>query len=187
MKNHVAMAVMQINALDDSTDGEIVLTAEADGFEISQGRATEQLDLAQAERWLNRYWKILLETLNRLCNQRGRPESVSLKLLVEGLCKLYEYETGGLVTAHAMKGDDYASRVETDAGRFVTLAVEAMLPDQSWFEQHVAQSIRAESFLPGRQKTRAVQLIAITRDFVARRNEPLTRPIVRHLTNMPSD
>lgn len=166
MKNCVATAVLQFNTLDDSTHGDIVLTAESHGFEAA---TSGQLDFAQMERWLNGYWKILIETLNSLCDQRGRLESVSLKLAVEELCKLYEYETETLVTAHAMNGNDYTGRVETDAGRFVTAAVENMLPDQSWFEQHPARSNRAESFVPGRENFRAVQAIAIMRDFVARR------------------
>jgi hypothetical protein len=171
LENYIATVVLQVNTLDDTTQGEMLLTAVAQGFELSQAAASG-LDFAQMERWLNGYWKILTETLNSLCDQRGRPECVSLKLVTEELCKRYEYETGGLVTAHAMKQDEYTGRVETDAGHFVTAAVEAMLPDQSWFEQHAARSKRAESFLPGRKKDRAVQIIAIMRDFVARRLGP---------------
>jgi hypothetical protein len=180
MKNCVATAVLQVNTLDDSAHGEIFLTAEAHGFDLSQAAASGQLDFAQIERWLNGYWKILTETLTSLCDQRGRPEGVSLKLVVEELCKLYEYETETPVTAHAMKGNDFTGRVETDAGRFVTAAVEAALPDQSWFERHAVQSKRAERFLPGREKIRAVQIIAIMRDFVARRRTGRPEHLAAH-------
>jgi hypothetical protein len=78
IKNCVAAAVLQFKTLDDSTHGEIVLTAEAHGFEAE---SSGQLDFAQMEQWLNGYWKILIETLNSLCDRRGRPESVSLHLI----------------------------------------------------------------------------------------------------------
>jgi hypothetical protein len=179
MRNCATAVVLEVDALDDSTDGEIILTAEAHGFELSQA-APGQLDFAQMERWLNRYWTILSETFNSLSDRRGRPEGVSLKLVVAELCKLYEYETETPVTAHAMKGVDFTGRVETDAGRFVTAAVEAMLPDQSWFERRAVQSKRAESFLPGREKIRAVQIIAIMRDFVARRRTGAPERLAAH-------
>jgi hypothetical protein len=96
--------------------------------------------------------------------------------LVEELCQLWEQETGKPVTAHGFVKDAYTSRVETDAGRFVTAAVEAMLPDKSWFDQHpqFAHSVRAETFLADDryQPNRAGQILVIMRDFVARRRRP---------------
>jgi hypothetical protein len=166
----------QIEALDDTTDGEIALTALYRHFDRSQTAASEEFGLPDAECWLNGYWNVLVETLNRLNDQRGVQERVSLKLLVEELCQLWEQETGKPVTAHGFVKDVYTSRVETDAGRFVTAAVEAMLPDKSWFDQHpqFAHSVRAETFLPDeqgnrRQRDRARQILVIMRDFVARR------------------
>jgi hypothetical protein len=175
IKKSIATVALQFNALDDSTHGEIFLIAEVHGFELSQAAALGQLDLAQMERWLNGYWSILSETLNGLCDRRGRPGAVSLKLAIEELCKIYERETGDLVTAHAMKQDKYTGCVETDGGRFVTTAVEALLPDQDWFEQHVAfaDSTRAKILRPGRHPDRARQAIVIMKDFVAHRAKPL--------------
>ena len=46
-----------------------------------------------AERWLNGCWDVPLETLRTLSDRRGAQERVSLKLLVEELCNLYERET----------------------------------------------------------------------------------------------
>ena len=73
---------------------------------------------------------------------------MSLKLLVEQLCELWERETGRPVTAHGMIKLEYTQRTETEAGRFVTSAVEAMLPESSWFDEHseFSQPIRAETF-----------------------------------------
>ena len=166
----------QIEALDDTTDGEIALTAVCRNFERSQTAASEEFGLVDAERWLNGYWNVLVETRNTLSDQRGAQERGSLKLLVVELCSLWERETGEPVAAHGIKGDVYTSRAETTSGRFVTAAVEAMLPDKSWFDQHpqFANSVRAETFLPDeqgnrRQRDRARQILVIMRDFVARR------------------
>jgi hypothetical protein len=166
----------QIETLDDNTDGQIFLTALHRHFDRSQTVASEDFGLVDAEFWLNGYWSGLVETLHTLDDQRGAQERVSLKLLVEELCQLWEQETGKPVTAHGFAKDVYTSRVETDAGRFVTAAVEAMLPDKSWFDQHpqFAHSVRAETFLPDeqgnrRQRDRARQILVIMRDFVARR------------------
>ncbi len=133
-----------------------------------------------AECWLNGYWDVLVETLNRLNDRRGGQERISLKLLVEELCHLYERETEELVTAHGIKGDEYTSHVETTSGRFVTEAVQAMLPENAWFDQHAefARSLRAETFLPGekesqRQRALARQILVIMMDFVARWPRPV--------------
>lgn len=170
---------VQFETLDDATDGEIGLTAVHRKFELSQTAASEEFGLLDAEYWLNGYWSVLVETLNRLNDRRGAQERVSLKLLVEELCQLWEQETGKPVTAHGLAKDVYASRVETDAGRFVTAAVEAMLPEKAWFDQHAefARSVRAETFLPDekgdrRQRDRARQILVIMKDFVARRSKP---------------
>jgi hypothetical protein len=166
----------QIETLDDNTDGQIAPTALRRNFELAQTVASEEFGLVDAERWLNGYWNVLVETRNTLSDQRGAQERGSLKLLVVELCSLWERETGEPVTAHGIKGDEYTSRAETTSGRFVTAAVEAMLPDKSWFDQHsqLAHSVRAKTFLPDeqgnrRQRDRARQILVIMRDFVARR------------------
>jgi hypothetical protein len=162
----------KIETLDDNTNSQIALTALYRNFELSQTAASEEFGLLDAECWLNGYWNVLVETLNRLNDQRGAQERVSLKLLVEELCQRWEQETGKPVTAHGFVEDVYTSRVETDAGRFVTAAVEAMLPDKSWFDQHTqfAHSVRAKTFLPDHQCDRARQVLVIMS--VARRRRP---------------
>jgi hypothetical protein len=168
--------LMQIEALDDTTDGQIALIAICRKFELSQPIAAKEVGLVEVERWLNGYWDVLLETLHTLSDRRGAQERVSLKLLVEELCNLYERETEQLVTAHAIKEDVYTSHVETPAGRFVTAAVEAMLPDQSWFDRHIqfADAVCADTLLLDeqgnhRRVARARQILAIMRNFVSRR------------------
>jgi hypothetical protein len=174
----------QIEALDDTTDGEIALTALYCNFERSQTAASEEFGLPDAECWLNGYWNVLVETLHTLNDERGAQERVSLKFLVEELCSLYERETEEPVAAHGVKDDVYTGCAETKSGRFVTAAVEAMLPDKSWFDQHpqFAHSVRAETFLPDDryQWDRARQVLVIMMDFVARRHRPAKRPRIRH-------
>ena len=80
----------KIETLDDNTNSQIALTALYRNFELSQTAASEEFGLLDAECWLNGYWNVLVETLNRLNDQRGAQERVSLKLLVEELCNLYE-------------------------------------------------------------------------------------------------
>lgn len=174
----------QIETLDDNTDGQIAPTALHRNFERSQTVASEEFGLVDAERWLNGYWNVLVETRNTLSDQRGAQERCSLKLLVVELCSLWERETGEPVTAHGIKGDEYTSRAETTSGRFVTAAVEAMLPDKSWFDQHsqFAHSVCAQTFLPGdgHQLDRARQVLGIMKDFVDQRPRRSRRPRIRH-------
>jgi hypothetical protein len=164
---HTLMA--QLQTLDTNTDGEIFHTAARRKFDLSQATGRD-FTLADAERWLNNYLYVLVDTLSELNRRRGAAERVSLKLLVEQLCELWERETGSRVTAHGQVKDVYTGRAETAAGRFVTAAVEAMLPDQFWFEDHAAfaRLARAKTFLPGRQQDRARQILVIMRDFVKR-------------------
>jgi hypothetical protein len=175
----------QIETLDDNTDGQIFLTALYRNFELSQTAASEEFGLLDAECWLNGYWSVLVETLNSLNDQRGAQERVSLKLLVEELCNLYERETEEPAAAHGVKGDVYTACAETKSGRFVTAAVGAMLPDKSWFDGHsqYANLVRAETFLPDeqawrRQRARARQVLVIMKDFVARRARPVEVPTI---------
>jgi hypothetical protein len=170
----------QIEPLDDNTDGQIAPTALRRYFELSQTVASEEFGLVDAECWLNGYWNVLVETRNTLSDQRGAQERCSLKLLVVELCTLWERETEEPAAAHGVKRDVYTACVETKSGGFVTAAVEAMLPDKSWFDRHsqYANSVRAETFLPDeqglrRQRARARQVIVIMKDFVRRRPRPV--------------
>lgn len=173
VRQGAATLLMHAEMLDGNAEGEIFETAMIRGFDLSQVITSDDFGLVQIETWLNGYANILFETLNRLNDRRGAEERVTLKLMVEELCKIYEHETGMLVAAHAMKGDEYTARVETDAGRFVTAAVEALLPDQAWSEQRAefANSSRATTFLAGHQPDRARHIVDIMKGFVARRGK----------------
>jgi hypothetical protein len=172
----------QIETLDDNTDGQIFLTALYRHFDRSQTVASEDFGLVDAEFWLNGYWSGLVETLRTLDDQRGAQERVSLKLLVEELCSLWERETGEPVAAHGVKGGVYTACAETNSGRFVTAAVEAMLPDKSWFDQRTqfAHSVRVNTFPPDdrHQRDRARQVLVIMMDFVARRPRLVEVPTI---------
>lgn len=117
---------------------------------------------------------LLLEVVDEaLCalNERGGADGrVSLRLLVQELCKLWECETGRPVTAHGMTKLEYTQRTETEAGRFVPAAVEAMLPEPAWFDDHSQFSgpVRAMTFLTSNSPHRARQILVIMRDFVRR-------------------
>jgi hypothetical protein len=175
--DRVGARLSQMHLIDDTTDSQIADTALGRKFEISQTAGSEGCGLADAERWLDDYRDVLDRTIKRLNMRRGAQERVSLKLLVEELCALWKRETGLRATAHGFVKDVYTSRTETDAGRFVTAAVEAMLPSQSWINEHAkfAHSVRAETFLPDepgkdrRRKSRARQVLVIMRAFSATR------------------
>jgi hypothetical protein len=162
----------QSQSLDTNADSEILLIAIRHRFDPLQTYPPD-FGLADAEQWLNVYWNVVDEALCELNKRHGAEERVSLKLLVEQLCELWEREASRPVTAHGMTKLDYTQRTETEAGRFVTAAVEAMLPESSWFDEHGAFSypVRAMTFLPSRQADRARQILVIMRDFVKRRSK----------------
>jgi hypothetical protein len=129
LKNSAEALQKQLHLVDDTTESQVADTALLRKFEMSC--TTKQLSLAEAERWLQGYRDVLDKTLERLKVRRGAQERVSLKLLVEELCALWERETGLPATAHGIVKDAYTHRAETDAGRFVTAAAEATLPDKA--------------------------------------------------------
>jgi hypothetical protein len=161
----------QGQSLDTNADGEILLTTLQHRFDPLQ-TCPPDFGLTEAEQWLSAYWNVVDQTLCRLNERGGAEERVSLKFLVEQLCELWERETGHPVTAHGMIKLEYSQRTETEAGRFVTSAVEAMLPESSWFDEHeFSRPIRATTFLPFWQADRARQILVIMRGFVKRRSK----------------
>jgi hypothetical protein len=157
-------------SLDTNTEAKIFPIAMQRHFDPLQAIGPD-CDLAKVEHWLNAYWNVLVATLSELNSRRGAEERVSLKLLIEQLCKLWEHETGCSVTAHGQVKDVRTGRAETRAGKFVTAAVEAMLPHQAWFDQRTdfVHSVRAQTFLPRCQGARARQVLGIMKNFVKRR------------------
>jgi hypothetical protein len=170
IKTCAETTMAQGQSLDTNADGEILLATLQHRFDPLQ-TCPPDFGLTEAEQWLSAYWNVVDQTLCRLNEKGGAEERVSLKLLVEQLCEFWERETGRLVTAHGMIKLEYTQRTETEAGRFVTSAVEAMLPESSWFDEHreFSQPIRAQTFRPYRQADRARQILVIMRDFVKRR------------------
>ena len=171
LQDCVETLLAQSQSLDTNTDGAISVTAWQRKFDLSQATSLGS-GLADVESWLNGYWDVLTTTLNKFNGRGGAEERVSLKLLVEQLCEFWERETDSQVTAHGQIKGLYTGQAETASGRFVTAAVEAMLPGQSWFEEHAefAHSVRAKTFLPGGQEHRARQILVIMRDFVKRQS-----------------
>jgi hypothetical protein len=149
LRDRVYELMMQSQALDTATGGELFVTAAKRKFDLSQITGLD-FCLADTECWLNGYVAVVFETLNGLNTRRGPSERVSLKSLVELLCELWERETGNRVTVPAQVNDEQTYRTEIHASRFVTAAVEAMLPDKSWFDEYAdrAQRFRTEIFLP---------------------------------------
>jgi hypothetical protein len=163
--------IAQSQSLDTNADGKILVTAIRYRFDSLQTYSPD-FGLVDAEQWLNAYWNVVDQTLCELNERRGAEERVSLKLLVEQLCELWERETGRRVTAHGMNKLEYTQTTETEAGRFVSAAVEALLPQSSWFDEHseFSHSARAKTFLPSRQADRARHILVIMKDFVNRRS-----------------
>ena len=60
----------QLQTLDTNTDGKIFLTAARRKFDLSQATGRD-LALADAERWLNNYLYVLVDTLSELNGRRG--------------------------------------------------------------------------------------------------------------------
>jgi hypothetical protein len=136
----------QSQSLDTNADGEILRIAIRHGFDLYQTYPAD-FSLAHAEQWLNAYWNVVEQVLCELTKRSGAVERVSLKLLVEQLCEFWERETALDVTAHGMSKLEYTHRTETDAGRFVTASVEAMLLEPAWFSEHsrFSHAVRART------------------------------------------
>jgi hypothetical protein len=147
LRDYTYSLLAQSQSIDSNTESEIFPIAQRRRFDPLQASGPS-FGLPDVERWLHGYWNVVAETLKELSSRRGAEERVSLKLLVEQLCELWERETGCSVTAHDRVKDQSTGRAETPAGRLVTKAVEALLPDQSWFKERArfAQSTRARSF-----------------------------------------
>jgi hypothetical protein len=170
LRDCVYSLMARSQALDTNADSEIFLIAAERKFQSSLATGAN-VRFADAEHWLTDYWNVLFDTLQALNERRGAEERVSVKLLIEQLCDLWERETQTPVTVHGIVKDVYASRGVTDAGRFVTAALEAMLPqDESWVAEHPAQSVRAVTLLPGHGPDRERHVIRIMRDYVERRH-----------------
>ena len=176
LRDCIETLIAQSQSLDTNTDGAISVTAWQRKFDLSQ-MAGLDFGLADVESWLNGYWDVLARTLNKFNSRGGAGERVSLKLLVEQLCEFWERETDSQVTAHGQVKDVYTGQAETIAGRFVTAAVEAMLPDHSWFEEHAefGHSVRAETFRASRQQDRARQILVINERFCEAAAENLAK------------
>jgi hypothetical protein len=175
LRDYAYTLLAQSQSIDSNTESEIFPVAQRLRFDALQATGPS-FGLADVERWLHGYWNAVAETLEKLSTRRGAEERVSLKLLVERLCELWERETGCSVTVHDRVKDQSTGRAETPAGRFVTKAVEAVLPDQSWFKERAqfAQSARARSFYLDNQadeKARARHVLVIMKDFVHRRRQ----------------
>jgi hypothetical protein len=178
----VETIMAQSQALDTNADGELLLIALRQNFDPLQACPAD-FGLAGAEQWLHSYWKVVDEALCALNERGGAEERVSLKLVVQELCKLWEGETGRAVTAHGMTKLEYTQRTETDAGRFVTAAVEAILPERAWFDDHsqFSGSVRAMTFLASHSPDRARQILVIMRDFVRRAERSKKTPLHKKL------
>src|SRR5262249_39230351 len=87
----------QSQSLDTNADSEMLLATTRHPFDPLQTYSRD-FGLVDAEQWLNAYWNVVDQTLCALNERRGAEERVSLRLLVEQLCELWERETGRRVT-----------------------------------------------------------------------------------------
>ena len=113
----LTLLLAQSQSIDSNTESEIFPVAQRRGFDPLQATGPS-FGLADVERWLHGYWNVVVDTLEELSSRRGAEERVSLKLLVEQLCELWERETGCSVTAHDRVKDQSTGRAETPAGQF---------------------------------------------------------------------
>jgi len=170
LRDFIERLIVLSQVIDTNADGEIFFVAIKRNFNSSAPIGIN-FEFAEAERWLTDYWNVLLEAFDTLGEIRGADERASLKLLIEQLCGLWERETQNPVTAHGIVEDVYTHRPVTTAGRFIAAAVEAMLPNSSWFADRPAKSVRAKTFLLDHQVDREHQVLGFMRDFVSRREE----------------
>ncbi len=105
-------ALVQSQSLDTNSDGDIFLVAIQGKFDPLQ-TCPSNFGLPNAEQWLNTYWNVVDKALCELNERSGAEERVSLKLLVQELCKLWKDQTGVPVTAHGQAKDRYTSSPET--------------------------------------------------------------------------
>jgi hypothetical protein len=98
LRDCVYSMIAQSHALDTNADSEIFLIATERKFESSSATGAN-FRFADAERWLTDYWSVVFHALQALNARRGAEERVSLKLLVEQLCQVWEHETQSPVAA----------------------------------------------------------------------------------------
>ncbi len=99
------------------------------GYRSGSGFADAIILLAERLRRLRLRFERELARLNAI---KGPELSVSLELLVAQICDMWSQETGRPVTANPYRGYDYTGRPQTDAGRFVLRAAEALQPSKAW-------------------------------------------------------
>ena len=95
--------------------------------------------------------------------------ALSLRLLVQDLCNIYERETGQRVTNSAVVDYTYTGEPQSAAGRFVLACIEALHPTAAWLmepDHSVGQRI-ARALDKGTLKRRIYFAI---REFVANRS-----------------
>lgn len=162
-------ATLQVDLLDTNTESAIFDTTLKRKFDLQQV-AGGDFSLAHFTQWLTSYREIVCATLSRLNKRRGPEQALSLKLLVFLLCGAWGNTTEEPVIANGTIQDRYRSKAVTKSGEFVTAAVEAMLPDQGWLNEHAQFSTTARSsagfgLTPGDKDRRAGQILPIMKSF----------------------
>ena len=128
-------AAMFLASLDSTTDGDIVVRARStDLAPVADGADAVSILIGRLQRLRLRFER----ELYRLRAIKGPESLISLEILVALLCEMWCQETGQRVTANPYRHNKYVGHPQTDAGRFVLLAVEALRPSKAWIGRHAA-------------------------------------------------
>ena len=114
VKDYADASLTQLALLDDNTDGQIAFRASCRNFDLSQTLSPQEFGLTDIESWLTGYSVLLQNVLNELTEKRGAQERVSLKMLVEILCRFWEFETGQPVAVTSTADGVDSQRVDTE-------------------------------------------------------------------------
>jgi hypothetical protein len=169
----VGRAAMYLSSLDSTTDVDVVVGARSTDLAPVADSADAIMVLTEQLRRLRLRLERELVRLNAI---KGPESSVSLELLVAQICEMWRLETGQPVTANPYRRYDYTGRPQTDAGRFVLQAVEALRPSKAWIGRYGAvASVKRAMIVMSAPGSRAQAVHTAMRKYVAAQKSAVGR------------
>jgi hypothetical protein len=137
-------AALLLSILDSTTDGDVILAARSTDSTPVENPADTFAVLGEQMQRLRLRLKRELVRLKRI---KGTEPRVSFDLLVSRICDLWFRETGQPVTANPYHHDEYKSRPQSEAGRFVCEVVEALQPSAAWIAGYEALATQRRALM----------------------------------------
>ena len=124
LQRQLSLTTAQLHSLDTTcdTDLSLLFTPKIAGADLPGD------DLAHMASATDGLLVRLRRKLDLLSAEKGPNSKTSLPLLVFGLCRFWERETGRPVTANPYKKTKYYGAPQSEAGKFVAAAVAALTP-----------------------------------------------------------